>query len=52
MQRSLPIYASTATRRSRRGWSRRRRGRPGLARPALVIVAALPVLGIAARGLF
>jgi hypothetical protein len=52
MQRSLPIYASTATRRSRRGWSRRRRSRPGLARPALVVVAVLPVLGVAAGRLF
>jgi hypothetical protein len=36
MDRSLPIYASTASRRERgRGWSRRRRRWLGVLRPAL-----------------
>jgi hypothetical protein len=48
MQRSLPIYASTATRRRRRGWGRRRRGWLGLGRLAFAVLAALPVLGVAA----
>ena len=47
MDRSLPIYASTATRRGRgRGWSRRRRRwfrvlRPGLAASLIAMVALL-----------
>ncbi|HWH92548.1 MAG TPA: hypothetical protein VNT03_01700 [Baekduia sp.] len=47
MERSLPIYASTATRRGRgRGWSRRRRRwlrlvRPGVLGLFLAIVALL-----------
>ena len=42
MQRPLPIYASTATRRRRRGWGRRRRGWLGrLARPGLISVLTL-----------
>jgi hypothetical protein len=37
MDRSLPIYASTATRRGRgRGWSRRRRRWVRLLRPGMV----------------
>jgi hypothetical protein len=37
MDRSLPIYASTATRRGRgRGWSRRRRRWLRLLRPGMV----------------
>ena len=47
MDRSLPIYASTATRRGRgRGWSRRRRRwfrllRPGIAGLSVALVALL-----------
>jgi hypothetical protein len=47
MDRSLPIYASTATRRGRgRGWSRRRRRwfralRPGLTATLIALVALL-----------
>jgi hypothetical protein len=45
MERSLPIYASTATRRGRgRGWSSRRRRRG-----ARILRAAL--LGVSAGGL-
>jgi hypothetical protein len=46
MERSLPIYASTATRRGRgRGWSRRRRRWVRLLGPgAFGMVAALTVL--------
>jgi hypothetical protein len=45
MDRSLPIYASTASRRTRgRGWSRRRRRwlrvlRPGLLATLIALVA-------------
>jgi hypothetical protein len=46
MERSLPIYASTASRRDHgRGWSRRRRRWLRLARPGVVgIFAALVAL--------
>jgi hypothetical protein len=45
MDRSLPIYSSTASRRGRgRGWSRRRRGwlrilRPGLFATLIALIA-------------
>jgi len=50
MERSLPIYASTATRRGRgRGWSRRRRSWVRLVGPgavaALGAVVALLAVG-------
>ncbi|MDX6685925.1 MAG: hypothetical protein QOF86_2053 [Baekduia sp.] len=51
MDRSLPIYASTARRRGRRGWSSRRRRRalvrvlrPGVA-TGLTAVVVLLVMG-------
>jgi hypothetical protein len=53
MQRSLPIYASTATRRGRgRGWSSRRRRRwLRVARPALlgVLTGAMALLVLGAE---
>jgi hypothetical protein len=54
MDRSLPIYASTATRRGRgRGWSRRRRARRWLRvlRPGLLasLLAAVALLATAAE---
>jgi hypothetical protein len=49
MDRSLPIYASTASRRGHgRGWSRRRRWWARLLRPGTV-VAVVAVLATAAE---
>jgi hypothetical protein len=50
MDRSLPIYASTASRRGRgRGWSRRRRGWLRILRPGLfAMLIALLALGATA----
>jgi hypothetical protein len=56
MDRSLPIYASTASRRGRgRGWSRRRRRwmrvlRPGAVAVLLAAIAALATLAERALG--
>jgi hypothetical protein len=56
MDRSLPIYASTATRRGRgRGWSRRRRRwmrvlRPGAVALVLALVALLATAAERALG--
>lgn len=56
MDRSLPIYASTATRRGRgRGWSRRRRRwmrvlRPGGVALLLALVALLATAAERALG--
>jgi hypothetical protein len=48
MDRSLPIYASTASRRGRgRGWSRRRRRWLRLVRPGL-LAALIAVVGLLA----
>jgi hypothetical protein len=52
MDRSLPIYASTATRRGRgRGWSRRRRRWLRVLRPGLVacLIALVALLATAAE---
>jgi hypothetical protein len=52
MNRSLPIYASTASRRGRgRGWSRRRRGWFRLLRPGLLasLIAFVALLATAAE---
>jgi len=53
MDRSLPIYASTATRRGRgRGWSSRRRRRwSRVLRPgaAALLIASVALLGTAAE---
>lgn len=50
MDRSLPIYASTAVRRRGRGWSRRRRRALRVAAPLVlgtgVTVVALLALGV------
>jgi hypothetical protein len=50
MERSLPIYASTATRRRGRGWRRRRRRALGLAAPfalgATVTVVVVLAFGV------
>jgi hypothetical protein len=54
MDRSLPIYASTATRRGRgRGWSRRRRRWLRLLRPGVVglILGIVGLLATAAERL-
>jgi hypothetical protein len=56
MDRSLPIYASTASRRGRgRGWSRRRRRwlrilRPGAVAAFLALVALLATFAERAIG--
>jgi hypothetical protein len=56
MDRSLPIYASTASRRGRgRGWSRRRRRflrvlRPGAVALLLAVVALLATTAERALG--
>ncbi|MBI5106763.1 MAG: hypothetical protein HZB46_17575 [Solirubrobacterales bacterium] len=42
----IPIYASSATRRRRRGWGRRRRRGWLLGRPGLAAVAALAVVAV------
>ncbi|HEY6760508.1 MAG TPA: hypothetical protein VI318_13500 [Baekduia sp.] len=52
MDRSLPIYASTASRRGRgRGWSRRRRRWLRIMRPGLigVLLAFVALLATAAE---
>jgi hypothetical protein len=52
MDRSLPIYASTASRRQRgRGWSRRRRRWLRVLRPAAlgVVVSAVALLALGAE---
>jgi hypothetical protein len=52
MDRSLPIYASTASRRGRgRGWSRRRRWWARMLRPGAVgtVVAVVALLATAAE---
>jgi hypothetical protein len=52
MDRSLPIYASTATRRGRgRGWSRRRRRLMRVLRPVSValLLAVVALMATAAE---
>jgi len=54
MDRSLPIYASTASRRGRgRGWSRRRRRWAGVLRPVAIgmSVGVIALLATAAERL-
>jgi hypothetical protein len=54
MERSLPIYASTATRRGRgRGWSRRRRRATRLALPGLlgILTGLVTLLALGAERL-